>query len=124
MDVDRPHPPSELAVAETAAAKATKARRLFREFILDIRSDVRPPVDDIGAVDDEQQLLLAGYVGGRALRLVDERLEQLVLFVGDRLIELLVDLLLIGSRSSPARASARRALAASSRTGSSGRSPF
>src|SRR5579885_1592825 len=76
------------------AAHSTSAATLLKR-ILDIRSDVRAPVDDVRAVDDEDQVLLLRHLGDRAARLVDQRLERLVLLIADDLLIALEDLLLL-----------------------------
>jgi hypothetical protein len=63
---------------------------------MDIGRDVRSPIDYVGAIDDEYQVLLTRDLCGRGARLIDQRLEQLILLVGDGLVELLIDLLFVG----------------------------
>ena len=84
-------------------------RLLLGERILDIRRDVRSSVNHVGAIDHEQQLLARRNIGGRTLRLIHQRFEELILFVGDRLVELLVDLLLVGVASACATLGANSA---------------
>src|SRR5581483_1891640 len=83
----RPQPAS-------AAAQITSAATLLKR-ILDIRSDVRAPVDDVRPVDDEDQVLLLRDLGDRVARLIDQRLERLVLLIADDLLIALEDLLLL-----------------------------
>src|SRR5438270_3313059 len=81
--------------ASTTIAAATAAKMFLLERILDIGSDVRPAVNDIRPVDHEDQMLLVGDVGHRAARLIYQRLERPVLLVGERLLIILKDLLLL-----------------------------
>src|SRR5579884_3640291 len=80
------------------AASASAAHRtaaVLLERILDILGDVRAPVDDVGAIDDQNQMLLAGDLRHGVARLIDERLEHLLLLIRQLLLVIGEDLLLL-----------------------------
>ena len=117
-----PQPP-RISAAATLASAAVAARRtcrpLFIERTLDIRGDVRASVNHVGLVQNEHQVLFARDVGRGGASLIDQRLEQLVLLVGDELVELGEDLALVGVVLGLRDFGASRVAAASLRIGSS-----
>src|SRR5579872_789247 len=77
------------------ASSAHKTAAILLQCILDILRDVRAPVDDVRAIDDQNQLLLPGNFRHRIACLIDERFEYLLLLIRELLLIIGEDLLLL-----------------------------
>ena len=83
--------PRRLQPARTspASASARPSARLEPDLLeraRDIARDVRAAVDHVALVDDQDQPVLVGDVRDDGARLVDQRIDQLMLLVGDGLL--------------------------------------